>query len=120
MLLEIKIALGVTNMVDISDNKLREIVSRLVAEFQPEKVYLFGSKAREDGNEDSDYDLLLIVSNDVVNSPSSYGRVSKVLWGTEVATDVLLWSKDEFEKRLHLKASFPSTVVREGKLLHAS
>jgi len=25
-----------------------------------------------------------------------------------------------FDARLHLRASFPSTIVREGKLLHAA
>ncbi len=44
----------------------------------------------------------------------------QVLRGTGVAVDVLVWTKGTFEERLHLKASFPSTVVREGKLIYAS
>jgi len=109
-------------LVDIGDIKLKEIVSLLVQEFQPEKVYLLGSKARGDANQDSDYDLLLVVSREIADSHSSYERVGEVLWKVEspTPTDVLLWSREEFEKRLHLKASLPSTVVREGKLLYVA
>ena len=37
---------------------LAEVVRRLVAAYQPERVYLFGSVARGDADLDSDYDLL--------------------------------------------------------------
>jgi hypothetical protein len=42
------------------------------------------------------------------------------LWGTGVACDVLVWTASQFDSRLHLAASLPATVVREGKLLHAA
>ena len=40
---------------------LTEIVRRLVASFQPERIYLFGSTARGDADYDSDYDIVVIV-----------------------------------------------------------
>jgi len=42
------------------------------------------------------------------------------LWGTGVASDVLVWTASQFDSRLHLAASLPATVVREGRLLHAA
>jgi predicted nucleotidyltransferase len=48
----------------IKDPALAEIVKRLVEAFQPERVCLFGSKARGDTDPDSDYDLILIVPDD--------------------------------------------------------
>jgi predicted nucleotidyltransferase len=54
-------AIGVqTGLLD-RDPVLREIVCRLVLAYEPEFVYLFGSKARGDSGPDSDYDLLVIV-----------------------------------------------------------
>ena len=44
-----------------SDLKLAELVRRLVDAFQPERLYLFGSRAREEAGADSDYDLLMIL-----------------------------------------------------------
>ncbi len=97
-----------------------DIIQRLVQAYEPERIYLFGSVARGDMHPDSDYDFMLIVGD---NAPSARRRsrlAYQVLRGTGMAIDVLVWTKSEFEARLHLKASFPSTVVSEGKLIYAS
>ena len=41
------------------------------------------------------------------------------LRGTGIAADVLASTRSYFDERLHLRASLPATIVREGKLLHA-
>jgi hypothetical protein len=46
--------------------------------------------------------------------------VKTAIRGLGIAKDLLVWTRSEFEKRLHLKASLPSTIIREGKLLHAA
>lgn len=42
--------------------ELDEITARLVAEFDPEAVYLFGSYVWGEPDEDSDLDLLVVVA----------------------------------------------------------
>ena len=44
--------------------ELERVVRRLVEEFDPVAVYLFGSRARGDAGEDSDYDLMLVLADD--------------------------------------------------------
>jgi hypothetical protein len=34
--------------------------------------------------------------------------------------DVIVWDRKTFESRLYLPASFPATVLRERRLLHAA
>ena len=46
--------------------------------------------------------------------------VHRAKWGVGLAKDILVWTKTEFEKRLHLRASLPSTIMLEGKLLYAA
>ncbi|MBI3891770.1 MAG: nucleotidyltransferase domain-containing protein [Candidatus Wallbacteria bacterium] len=104
----------------IEDPRLAEVVSRLVEAYKPEQVYLFGSQARGDTGPDSDYDLLLVVP-DMAPPERQRSRLAyEVLWGTGTAVDVLVWTRSRFDSRLHLKASLPATVVREGILLHAA
>jgi len=105
---------------ELDDLILAEIVRRLVAAYQPERIYLFGSKARGDAGPDSDYDLMVIVPDDAPPERKRSRLAYEVLWGTGTAADVLVWPRTEFDQRLHLKASLPSTVMREGRLLHAA
>jgi predicted nucleotidyltransferase len=102
------------------DPMLAEIVRRLVEAYHPERIYLFGSKARGDAGPDSDYDLMVVVP-DAAPPPMERGRrTHEALRGVRTPIDVLVWSRDAFDKRLHLKASLPATIIREGKLLHGS
>ena len=49
-------------MKHVDDGTLQEIVRRLVTEFQPEAILLFGSHAWGTPTTDRDLDLLVIVS----------------------------------------------------------
>src|SRR5216117_1799824 len=46
------------------DPRLRLVVGRLVEAYAPERIYLFGSVARGDADQDSDYDLMVVVPDD--------------------------------------------------------
>ncbi len=109
-----------TDMPTDSQGKLLEVVQRLVDVFTPERIYLFGSTARGDTNIDSDFDVMVVVPDDTPAFLCSAGRAYEALWGIGVAVDVLVWTRSAFDERLHLNASLPSTIVREGRLLHAA
>ena len=103
-----------------NDPALAEAVRRLVAAYQPEWIYLFGSVARGDADPDSDYDLLVVAAD---NAPSHHRRsrlAYEALRGTGTAADVLVCTHSYFEDRRSLKASLPGTVLREGRLVHAA
>ncbi|MGO9607494.1 MAG: nucleotidyltransferase domain-containing protein [Candidatus Binataceae bacterium] len=102
------------------DPSLNEILRRVVGAYEPERVYLFGSKARGDNGTDSDYDLLVVVPDDSPPERRRSRLAYQVLRGTGTAADVLVCTRSYFEARRHLKASLPGTVLREGKLLHAA
>lgn len=109
-----------TQSLHIDDPALAEIVHRLVATFHPERIYLFGSRARGDAGPDSDYDLMVIVPDSAPPERRDSRRAYEVLWGLWSAADVLVWTKNAFESRLHLKASLPSIILDEGRLLYAA
>jgi predicted nucleotidyltransferase len=103
-----------------TDKVLREILRRLVEAYKPERVYLFGSKARGVGGPDSDYDLMVVVPDEAPPEQRRSRLAYQVLRGTGTAADVLVWTRQAFEERLHLKVSLPSTIVSEGKLLYGA
>jgi predicted nucleotidyltransferase len=99
----------------VEDPRLTTVVNKLVEAYQPERIYLFGSHARGEARADSDFDLLVVVP-DTASPDRRRSRLAYVcLWDT-----VLVWARSEFESRLHLPASLPATILREGRILHAA
>jgi predicted nucleotidyltransferase len=99
---------------------LIQIVERLVGAYQPERIYLFGSKARGDAGPDSDFDLMIVVA-DTAPPERQRGRLAyECLWGTGTGADVLVWPKGRFDERASVRASLPATILREGRLLYTA
>ena len=71
------------------DPALAEIVRRLIETYRPLRVYLFGSRARSSATADSDYDLMVVVPDDM---PVSLKRV--------FALDVLLCPRGGGRRRI--------------------
>jgi predicted nucleotidyltransferase len=102
------------------DPVLVEVIRRLVEAYHPLRVYLFGSAARGDAGADSDYDFMIVVSDDAPPELQDSRTGYRALSGLGIAKDILVWTRNEFDRRLPLKASLPSTIVEEGKLLYAA
>jgi len=102
------------------DPVLAEIVRRLVEAYHPDRIYLFGSRARGEVGPDSDYDLMVVVPDDAPAERHESRLAYGVLWGTGTAADVLVWTRTQFESRVHVVASLPAGIMREGRLVHAA
>jgi predicted nucleotidyltransferase len=101
------------------DPVLSEIVRRLSEVYHPLRIYLFGSAARGDAGPDSDYDIMVVVPDDTPADLKRSRRGYRAIRDLGVPRDILVSTARDFQTQLHLKASFPSTVVREGILLYA-
>ena len=103
-----------------ADPALGQIVSRLVEAYRPERIYLFGSVARGDAGPDSDYDLMVVIPDNtapgLLRSRVGY-RASREIGAPR---DIVVMKSSEFARQLCLRASLPSTVVREGRMLYGS
>jgi predicted nucleotidyltransferase len=95
-----------------------ETAARLLVEAaHPEKIILFGSYARGAFTKDSDLDLLVIMPT-VVDRIEEMVRLRLVLRDIPMAIDVIVYSKDEVEKRRHLRGTMLYHALREGRMLH--
>jgi uncharacterized protein len=99
---------------------LDEIVRRLVQTLRPERIYLFGSRARGEASEESDFDLLVVVSTSELPGHVRDSAALRALKGLNASVDVLVLTREEFERKVKVVCSLPATVLREGKLLHAA
>ena len=102
------------------DPLLGKIVQRLVDACQPERIYLFGSRARGDGGADSDYDIMVVVAQSDEPAYRRAQRAHSLLWDLGAAADILVWTRDAFDSRVHLRASLPATIAREGRVFYVA
>ena len=101
-----------------ADPILAEIVRLLVVAYEPVRVYLFGSKGRGHPGPDSDYDLMVLVREAKEPGYRLAQDAHSLLWDLGTTADILVWTREEFDCRIHLKASLPATILREGTLLY--
>jgi uncharacterized protein len=99
---------------------LDDIVRRLVEALRPERIYLFGSRARGDAHADSDYDLMVLVSERVGPGREMERRANAAFMGLTVPIDVVILTTEYFTWMLGAAASLSATVGREGRLVYAA
>jgi predicted nucleotidyltransferase len=73
-------------MPPVSTKLLQEIVDRLAQGLRPERIYLFGSRARDQARETSDIDLLVVVPDSDLPRHRREAISYDLLWGIAAAT----------------------------------
>lgn len=96
----------------------KEMVKRLVDEFHPETIFLFGSHAWGKPETGSDVDLLVIVKTSRQKPIQRAVRAQRSLRGVKAPIDVLVKTRREFQRYVSVKASLEAQITREGKLLY--
>lgn len=102
----------------VADPLLDEAVRRLVDALRPEQIYLFGSRARGDYQADSDYDFMVIVPESDLLPHRRAQLAHRALRGVRAPADILVWTRQEFDRFLPVPGSLAATVLREGRLLY--
>lgn len=97
------------------------IVNKLVAEYSPEQVILFGSYAYGDPLADSDIDLLII--KETSDRPiDRWVKVRQILSDPHRrrALDALVLTPQELSQRLGIGDQFVAEILEKGQVLYAA
>jgi len=100
-----------------SDSLLDEIVRRIRQVAQPEKIVLFGSRARGDARADSDFDFLVIKTSDQPRYRRS-GPIYSALATIPAEVEVTVYTPQEVRKWQGVRQAFVTTALREGRVLY--
>lgn len=103
----------------INKETIEEVKNRLIKTYNPIAIYLFGSYAWGSPTEDSDLDLLIVVDK---SSEKSYQRQRpghSALFGLGISKDLIVYTKDEFERISSDITTLGYKIKREGKVLYA-
>ncbi len=99
-------------------SQIRKMVKRIVREFQPAKVILFGSHARGEAGPDSDVDLLVVMD---CKGPKREKQLAirLALHEFPIAKDIVVTTPEEFAWRKEIPGTIERPAEREGKVLYA-
>jgi predicted nucleotidyltransferase len=94
---------------------IQELVDRIVREFHPERVVLFGSRAYGEPRPDSDVDLLVVLPFE----GTPYGKAVEILQAVRptFSVDVLPRRPDDTERRYRLGDPLVREALDRGKVL---
>jgi len=102
----------------LSTDLLREIVDRLARGLQPERIYLFGSQARGMADEKSDIDLLIVVPDSDLPRHQREAFSYDLLWGLPTPVDLIVLTRDEFQRASQVKTSLATRAQIEGQVVY--
>jgi uncharacterized protein len=97
--------------------ELDRVVRRLIQAFQPVSIYLFGSRARGDASDDSDYDLMLVLADDKA-PPHSRQAVWDTARSDRIDANPFLTRAEAFSWRRHEVGTLEYEVQVDGIRLH--
>src|SRR5438128_5401194 len=99
----------------VDNNVLKEIVRRLVEAVDPDRIILFGSRARGDARPDSDVDLLIIKeSHEFIHRRAI--PAYRALSGLRVAKDIIWRTPAEVEDWSAVANYVTTRALKEGRI----
>lgn len=101
----------------ISPEKIGAIVNKIVTDYQPDKIMLFGSYALGHATEDSDLDLLIV--KDTGLPRHQRGReVRRFLYGLKIPMDIVVATPQEIEQSRFQPYSFLTNALHSAKTVY--
>jgi predicted nucleotidyltransferase len=96
---------------------LQEMTRQIVDVAQPLRVILFGSRARGQARENSDWDILVIAPSNLPRfrrAAPIYRALSKI----PIPVDIIVYTPQEVEEWRNVPQALVTTATREGMVLY--
>ncbi len=105
-------------MKTLDTDLLAEVTRRLVDEFHPEQIILFGSHAWGTPNENSDVDVVVVVPDSNLSPHLRAAHAYRALRGLPIPIEVRVRTRSEMERYRYVPASLEHQIYEEGKRLY--
>jgi len=101
----------------ITEGQIKKIAEKIIQEYDPKKIILFGSYVSGKPAEDSDIDLLII--KDTADSPMERRKkISRILWRSGVPKDVFVYTEKEFAEYKDIVGTIMYAADKYGRVIY--
>ena len=104
--------------MDIDQKLIEEIIGRILAVTQPERIILFGSAAKGEMTRDSDIDLIVLKRAAPGNSRKESVRLHQALRGLDRAFDIIVMATERFEESKGVIGGIAYPAKKYGKVIY--
>lgn len=118
-LLETAVRVIMNAMSEVAESQavLDDLVRRIAERFSPDKIILFGSRARGDARPDSDIDLLVLFP-EVANPNQRAAELHASLADFSGPMDIVVSTSSRFERYRNVVNTVYWPASREGRILY--
>ena len=101
----------------ITSDNIHMVVERIVSNFQPQKIILFGSYAHGSPTEESDLDLL-IIKNSTVPKIQRNRQIRRILNDLYFPVDVFVKTEREYDRYKDVIGTVVYSAHKYGKVIY--
>ena len=101
----------------ITSRTIKSVARTIVDGMHPEKIVLFGSRARRTQSTDSDVDLLVVVNSELPRRQRTR-KVYSLFKPYPCAMDILVYTPEEVAQWKDTPASLVAQILSCGKVLY--
>ena len=99
------------------DEQLQQIIDKIVACIDPVRIYLFGSRARDNSRNDSDYDIAVIYDGELSKREVSLGIYDQ-FEDFDFSMDIFILASDELDKYKQIANTLAREITDNGKVVY--
>ena len=103
-------------ILEHSEPSIHGIVRRISARINPVKIFLFGSRAKGEAKQGSDFDFVIIYDGEE-SKRDVKSAVYRIFRGERLSLDVLVLSSEEFNRFKHVANTIAREISENGKLV---
>lgn len=107
----------IKNMIPPDRNNSLQIIKNSTSELLPDsRIILFGSQARQDNSENSDYDFMIITKNsfDIQQKRFYQSLLRKKLASYKIPADIFIQSEEEVKIKKNITGHIVREILKEG------
>lgn len=93
------------------------IIERIIADFSPKLIIVFGSVARHEAGDHSDLDLLVVMDTNLKGAKRA-AAIHRRMIDIAMPMDVFVLTPSEYEANKDDRYSFVSEIVRTGIVVY--
>jgi predicted nucleotidyltransferase len=94
-----------------------EMADRIIRNFHPVRIILFGSHARGNASKHSDVDILVVLQ-EAADKRKAAIQIRRAIADLPVSKDIIVTTPDEIARRGNLVGTVLRSALREGKVIY--